>query len=315
MPSGVWHVTRDGRTRAEIQRANIAKLKAEGRWPPRLSPDAEESKRQKFQTAWAIRRSLGVKCALRKPVTEKTRALLRARMIEQNPMKEDSSREKMRSSLRANQEFRQQASDRMKMNNPMKRPEVRAKQSKSMKQHHVELADRLRKTREEGKLRHGTMTEESRAKLRERMKNSNPMRNPEVAQRVGLTARWRHLSDPKAYATRWVRKLVGPNKAEQQVEELLTPLGFKFVGDGKFWIGPCPSGKCRNPDFIYKSGRLKMGLLYHSQYWHGEMPNDDEEELKDYQALGWQVFVLWEGALPEAAEKVKAWLDGLRLQA
>lgn len=214
-------------------------------------------------------------------------------------------------------EERRRASARMKQNNPMKQSHVVARvvhlrRERGDYRRFGELTQRLWA---EGKLKHIPITQEQREAASQRMKAHNPMFNPETVRKVVLVSRWRHFSDPKAYAERLIRKNIGPNKTEARIEAALQPLGFRFVGDGKFWIGPCLSGKCRNPDFIWKSGRKKVGLLYHSNYWHNRPDSDDEEELRDYQALGWQIFVFREGDLSKFAEairRVQEWLVGLR---
>lgn len=47
------------------------------------------------------------------------------------------------------------------------------------------------------------------------------------------------------------------NKTEKVLEQFLKDFGFKFVGDGKFWIGYPP----RNPDFINIKGRRIIEFL------------------------------------------------------
>jgi G:T-mismatch repair DNA endonuclease (very short patch repair protein) len=87
----------------------------------------------------------------------------------------------------------------------------------------------------------------------------------------------------------------GKNKSESRLDAIISAFGFKFVGDGQFWIGPCVSGLNRNPDFIYQSGKLKIAILSHGDYWHGrKKAGEDAAELNDYDMYGWRVLVIWE---------------------
>ena len=82
------------------------------------------------------------------------------------------------------------------------------------------------------------------------------------------------------------------NKLEKRVEELLNriaPNQYKFVGDGKVWIGKF------NPDFINSNGQKKIIEVY-GDYWHN-LPNykaRDTRRLKSYKELGFETLILWE---------------------
>lgn len=156
-----------------------------------------------------------------------------------------------------------------------------------------------------------SMSMEARAAISKRMKANNPMRNPETAARVGATKRqrWREAT----YHELEHQAGYGPNKAEATLLALIEPLGFRYTGDGSFWIGPCASGKRRNPDFIRQSGRMKTAVLYHGRYWHARSDADDAEELADYSAASWNVFVVLEHELTsdDLVKKVSGWLASL----
>ena len=211
---------------------------------------------------------------------------------------------------------RKAQSERMQADNPAKRPEVREKIRQTLLAKKDMLAERARQQHAEGRFgEHLPMSAEARQAQSQRMTEQNPMKNPETAAKVALNKRWRWLADPKGMAEAWIRAGVAPNKAEAALAEILTPLGFRFVGDGAFWIGPCQSGMCRNPDFIYKSGRQKIGLLLNGEYWHQRPERNDIQEMADYTAQGWQMLVISDKELSNPAAimvKVKAWLVGLK---
>lgn len=150
-----------------------------------------------------------------------------------------------------------------------------------------------------------------------RMRLHNPMFRPEVRARVSASlkrnaaerrSRWRAM-----YGEEWTTVRYGPNKAEASLLTLISPLGFLFVGDGRFWIGPCQSGKRRNPDFILGSGRNKAALLYNGAYWHSRPDTNATEQLADYQQAGWRVFVVDEAKMRQPlnlVREVRVWLNG-----
>lgn len=203
---------------------------------------------------------------------------------------------------------------RMRDNNPMKRPEVREKVRKAAASRKPELVARINRLRAEGKMGNPPpLTAEQREATRKRMSVNNPMRNPEVRARVAQTLRNQYATDRKAMVERWVNAGIAPNKAEMSLEEMIAPLGFRFVGDGRFWIGPCQSGKCRNPDFVYETGRRKIAILLNGKYWHSLPKSDDNQAMADYAALGWRVFVVWDSELNQSTllSRIKDWLIGL----
>lgn len=210
-------------------------------------------------------------------------------------------------------EEREAASQRMKANNPVNSPEVREKIAATLRKQSKQLAARLDQMRRDGLITHPPMSEANKAAASARMKANNPMKRPEVAAKVSISKLWRHFGNPKVIAEAWIRAGVAPNKAEQALAELIASLGFRFVGDALFWIGPCRSGRCRNPDFIYKSGRNRIAILLHGEYWH--RAESDAVELADYTGKGWQVLTIWTKELSDPIAvfaKTKTWLAGLK---
>jgi len=76
-------------------------------------------------------------------------------------------------------------------------------------------------------------------------------------------------------------------------------LPFKYVGDGKFWIGK-PS---LNPDFIESNGK-KIAIEVFGDYWHNPLLNKNIREIatlsfrkKILEKYGWELIVFWENEL------------------
>lgn len=163
----------------------------------------------------------------------------------------------------------------------------------------------------------------------QRMKANNPMRRPEVVARVKsryTSAERRRLSERMKQTWRdgritpnmflGKRKERGANKTERMLFPFVRRHKGRFVGDGTFWIKNTASGICRNPDFIFGSGKNKVALLVHGAYWHRDKAAA-EKELADYTQAGWRVFVLWTKRLsPWMMDAVKAevrlWLAAIK---
>ena len=157
-----------------------------------------------------------------------------------------------------------------------------------------------------------------------RMREFNPMFDPQIAQRAAKTRMERH-GDRLALQTRWLHFMgrmkpwlnlhIRPTRPEKELGLLIEPLGFRYTGDSQFWIGPCQSGTRRNPDFVWGSGRKKVALLYNGKYWH-ERRGTDAIELADYSGKGWRVFVVTEEIFKDKEATVASvglWLAGLGL--
>lgn len=206
-------------------------------------------------------------------------------------------------------------SERMKAKNPVKSKEVRNKISQSLRKRSKELSERLHQRWESGEMKPHPQTEAQRRAASERMKANNPMKNPAVAAKVAESKRKAWTENHKEMAEQWIRAGTPPNKAEQTLAELIAPLNFRFVGGGDFWIGPCQSGMCRNPDFVYKTGRLKIAILLNGEYWHSRPERNDQQEVADYHGMGWRILIISDTELRDAVAvvtKVRNWMDGLK---
>ena len=131
----------------------------------------------------------------------------------------------------------------------------------------------------------------------------NPMKRPEVAKKVSATIKekwrrffseqmkqsWRDGKIPFPWQKNGTTQL--PNAKERALLDILMAAAptFRYVGNQAFWIGPCASGRRRNPDFIDRS--QKKAILLHGEYWHPKKSVELEEQ--DYTSKGWKVLVVW----------------------
>ena len=223
----------------------------------------------------------------RKQASERMSRLRKSGVIQRGPMTEQEK-----------EAHRQRAT----VSNPMRDPNIRMKMRESI------IANK-----------------EAMMRATERMRKRNPMFNPisvtamrqTLAQRHGerlaLLFRWYHLSGRIGQGFTHPALNRRPTRPEALLIPLLEPLGFRYTGNRAFWVGPCKSGQRRNPDFIWKTGRHKIALLYNGTYWH-ERHGEDAIEIGDYESKGWQVFVVTEVAMEDTEAIVAAvstWLVGL----
>lgn len=226
---------------------------------------------------------------------------------------------------------RRAASLRMKRNNPMRNKAAAARMADSKRKKYGDNyhSEHFKRMWREGKIVGGRkISLAERKAASKRMKARNPMKRPEVVDKVrkSLTPERRAAMAARIKQT-WAEGKIVPlmysgkgnvrsiNKMESQLLPMVTTHGGKFVGDGSFWIHKTnsASGIARNPDFIFGSGKTKTALLLHGQYWH----RDQEKaaaEIEDYRADGWNLFVLWvnrhiaKWVMPEIEKAVVLWL-------
>ena len=205
---------------------------------------------------------------------------------------------------------------RMKQNNPMKRPEIKEKRRHLSPERKAQLVDQARRLHAAGIFGHPPpMTEKQKDVHRKRMKENNPMRSFEVRQKVSRAIKKLYEQDRRSMVERWVNAGASPNKAELLLLNLIAPLGFRYTGDGQFWIGPCQSGRCRNPDFVYGQGDQKVAILLNGEYWHNLPKSDDEMAMKDYLEMGWRVLIIKDTELDRPLlPMITGWLHGVLSQ-
>jgi hypothetical protein len=224
-------------------------------------------------------------------------------------------------------EVKAAASARMKAKNPMRSAEsLRLMQATLIERYGEDYHSKLfKRLWAEVKIKGKPLSERARKMARNRMKHDNPMKNAEVAARVAatLTPERRKKMGDRLRQTWKEGKIVpamfhgkgnvkGANKTERKLFPILSYFHGRFVGDGTFWIKNTASGICRNPDFIFGSGKDKIALLVHGTYWHRHQETT-EMEINDYHVAGWHLFVLWTRRIqdwmrPAIKAEIKSWL-------
>lgn len=139
-------------------------------------------------------------------------------------------------------------------------------------------------------------------------KDNNPNKLKSVREAISNTLKNKWKNDPK-YVENLLNSLSRrPTKPELYLDKLfkLNNVSLDYVGDCSFWVGPCISGKRRNPDFINKP--KKKILLFNGKHWHN--PETDIIEIEDYKNKGFDVLTINEDNLNEndLLIKIGGWL-------
>lgn len=209
------------------------------------------------------------------PHDEKWRAAHMARMERSNPMDNPETLEKMRTTVIKQFQDGRQVIPPARPEKPyvIAIPTVKPEKTKSTEPHYIALAERMR--------------------LR------NPMKNSNVAARMGASLK-------NAYRD---GRIQPPSRAVSSAQELMLFACFEkaglpilHCGSRKFWIGPCQSGLRRNPDMRHPSER--RAILYSARYWH--TPEDIEIQLQDYLSVGWSILHFWEDCLKTNTSRILA---------
>lgn len=176
--------------------------------------------------------------------------------------------------------------------NPSKRPEVRAKISKAAKerwkkQSYREKMLKFLRQRFKGKNHpmYGKTVPEERKKLISQRVKEFFEKNPDVIKVIKKARREqkipKHHTKPELKFIKICRKYSLP---------------FKYVGDGRFWIGSI------NPDFVHNNGK-KIAVEIFGDYWHSgdSVPFQRTEYGRRLilQRYGWKLIVIWEHELKE----------------
>ncbi len=220
------------------------------------------------------------------------------------------------------------ASERMKLNNPMKNPIAVRKMRETMdKNHGSDFSSRLfKKLWAEGRLAGHPLSDRAKALSSSRMKDRNPMKDAATVEkmRASITPEQRMAASDRMKQT-WAEGKITPamfsgkgnvkgaNQTERKLFPILRYYHGRFVGDGTFWLAKTTSGISRNPDFIFGSGKNKTALLVHGLYWHRDQETA-RIEMVDYTEAGWNLFVLWtkrlsDWMMPAVKQEIKLWLD------
>jgi hypothetical protein len=229
-------------------------------------------------------------------------------------------------------ELKARHSARMTTDNPMRVPEIAEKTWKTRRERYGEDSSSqfFKKLWREGRAHARTeFSEAERLAISERMKSSNPMKDPAVVEKVmaSISQEVRTAASermkrgwaegkftPSMY--RGIGNVKSANKTELKLFPMLRHFHGRFVGDGKFWLRLTASGICRNPDFIFGSGKNKTALLVHGVYWHRD-EETNHLEIEDYRRAGWHLFVLWtkriqNWMMPSIKGEIVSWLAEAR---
>ncbi|MBI2043869.1 hypothetical protein HYT24_00710 [Candidatus Pacearchaeota archaeon] len=131
----------------------------------------------------------------------------------------------------------------------------------------------------------------------------NPMKREDVKKKMAKTLKDRWLNDEE-FVKNMLKsfKNLKENKFEKDFEKICkeSQLPFVYTGNGSFWIGPCISGKRRNPDFKHVSD--KKVILLNGDHWHTN--EDINEQVKDYENKGYKVLPIWQSNWQKFKEDV-----------
>lgn len=150
-----------------------------------------------------------------------------------------------------------------------------------------------------------------------RMRHNNPMKNKALRRKAAETWKRKYREEEEFRKRILESRSRHPNNFEKKFIKFVKAhnLPFKFVGDFSFWIGPCKSGKSRNPDFIHKHGR-KTAILVGAKYHH---LMSWKQELEDYKSVGWKAIYIWQDEFESSKElilqKINELLGGLEVYA
>lgn len=236
-------------------------------------------------------------------------------------------------------ETRQANSERMKANNPMRQPDVSAKQLKTWRANGQDKisSQKMKERHEAGELSAPVNTPELRKINSERMKANNPMRNSEVAARVlkknqtngsykqaaeRLREKWQDPEYQAAQVERMKtrnpmfqpeiiekalhqRSLQGePSKMELWFSDLCEQNEFQiwYSGMGDFWVNG------RNPDFKVHNRKMVIEITDGYTYRQSERTVDSYAlpTIEHYRANGFGCLVVMMPA------RRSLWKDDLR---
>lgn len=210
------------------------------------------------------------------PMYGKERLDVRKRNLENNPMKNLKTKEKMKRTLKKkcetgeiipalkylwkNPEFRKSQSERMKYNNPSK-----------IKKNIEKIRRTLKEKYKTGKIispfKYLWKNLEFRKSQIKRMKRGGALK------------------------ARKANKLK-PNKPEKIIINLIKQhnLNFIYVGNSKKWF----KGKTQsfNPDFINEEKKKIIELF--GDYWHANTKEIDKERINTYRKYGYKTLILWQ---------------------
>lgn len=144
-------------------------------------------------------------------------------------------------------------------------------------------------------------TEEGKASMRKQSKRLKGKPTPIKGKRMSDESRtkiservrewWATASESeKKHKLSRLRNHDKPNRVEKMLLKLIKHLGFRFVGDGKFYIEKF------NPDFVHKGKKMIVELF--GRYWHEKDKRSRiEKKLRAFMNAGYQWLIVWDDDL------------------
>ncbi len=130
------------------------------------------------------------------------------------------------------------------------------------------------------------LTKDTNHKIAEQAKAKKGIPRPFNVGKAVSAAMLKLWKDP-AYVSRQMKaRGVTPNKSELKLLDIITSLGFRFVGDGQLII----AGKC--PD--YWDGNNKL-IEFYGNYWHSK--EEEKKRVELFKNQGYDCLIIWEHEL------------------
>lgn len=151
----------------------------------------------------------------------------------------------------------------------------------------------------------GAPSEEKRLRIAQSLKGHEV--TPETRQKLSASSR-ANWQNPDYRKKALEARQMSPNKLEQSLIPTMESLGFRYTGNGSFWVHD-PTGS-HNPDFK-QTGKRRVVEIW-GNYWHRDQ--DPQEAIQWYATHGFQCLVIWESDLTDQPieELVARWLtDGV----
>jgi G:T-mismatch repair DNA endonuclease (very short patch repair protein) len=144
-----------------------------------------------------------------------------------------------------------------------------------------------------------------------RMKENNPMKNPEIAKKVHQKTdkMTKERMKDEEYKKWWLKTLrsglVKPTQPEKVMMHIIKEnnLPFNYVGTGNIWFKGY--GTMFNPDFLSKNPKHIIEVF--GDYWHNlpERKKLDEKRIETYKKYGYKTLVIWEYELVKNKKPLK----------
>jgi len=172
------------------------------------------------------------------------------------------------------------------------------------------MSKRMSELRLSGGIRIPPMSLENRRLVSERMTTSNPMKNPDVVNKVKATRKTRvynifrtdeqkqhyrecKLGDrnPMKNPETAMKSAMGHNRKKSGIEILFDKvildykLPLKYVGNNKLWVG------CKNPDYVDTEDK-KLVIEITSDAYHRLENNYEETRIKHFNKYGYRCITI-----------------------